>query len=130
MIHRKNSYDIGWWDIIYSDGMEKRIKKALYGFINPMDLLWVQCVQKSTHHFNLVNWWLDSDPIEVFAYTDLEILVPRVCETAVQPQADTSVNRNPASVLEVVPFSEWVFKKLSSNTVYSSELKSLNRPFN
>jgi predicted dehydrogenase len=29
-------------------------------------------VHKSTHHFDLLNWWLDSDPAEVFAYGDLE----------------------------------------------------------
>jgi len=27
---------------------------------------------KSTHHFDLLNWWLDSDPVEVFAYGALE----------------------------------------------------------
>ncbi len=31
--------------------------------------LWVH---KATHHFDLLNWWLDSDPAEVFAYGDLE----------------------------------------------------------
>jgi predicted dehydrogenase len=31
--------------------------------------LWVH---KATHHFDLLNWWLDSDPVEVFAYGDLE----------------------------------------------------------
>jgi len=30
-------------------------------------------VHKSTHHFDLLNWWLDSDPQEVFGYGDLEI---------------------------------------------------------
>ncbi|TKG96618.1 Gfo/Idh/MocA family oxidoreductase [Puteibacter caeruleilacunae] len=29
-------------------------------------------VHKSTHHFDLLNWWLDSEPKEVFAYGDLE----------------------------------------------------------
>ena len=29
-------------------------------------------VHKSTHHFDLLNWWLDSDPEEVFAYGALE----------------------------------------------------------
>lgn len=29
-------------------------------------------VHKSTHHFDLLNWWLESDPEEVFAYGDLE----------------------------------------------------------
>ncbi|MEN3323149.1 Gfo/Idh/MocA family oxidoreductase [Mariniflexile soesokkakense] len=30
--------------------------------------LWVH---KSTHHFDLLNWWIDSDPSEVYAYGDL-----------------------------------------------------------
>ena len=29
-------------------------------------------VHKSTHHFDLLNWWLDSDPVEVMAYGSLE----------------------------------------------------------
>lgn len=29
-------------------------------------------VHKSTHHFDLLNWWLDADPQEIFAYGDLE----------------------------------------------------------
>ncbi|MCT4644313.1 MAG: Gfo/Idh/MocA family oxidoreductase [Carboxylicivirga sp.] len=29
-------------------------------------------VHKSTHHFDLLNWWLNSEPQEVFAYGDLE----------------------------------------------------------
>ncbi|WP_228527529.1 Gfo/Idh/MocA family protein [Pararhodonellum marinum] len=29
-------------------------------------------VHKSTHHFDLLNWWLDSDPEEVFAFGELE----------------------------------------------------------
>lgn len=31
--------------------------------------LWVH---KATHHFDLLNWWIDSDPYEVFAYGDLD----------------------------------------------------------
>lgn len=31
--------------------------------------LWVH---KATHHFDLLNWWVDSDPVEVTAYGDLE----------------------------------------------------------
>lgn len=31
--------------------------------------LWVH---KATHHFDLLNWWINSDPVEVFAYGDLE----------------------------------------------------------
>lgn len=29
-------------------------------------------VHKATHHFDLLNWWIDSDPVEVFAFGDLE----------------------------------------------------------
>jgi len=29
-------------------------------------------VHKSTHHFDVLNWWLESDPMEVFAYGELE----------------------------------------------------------
>lgn len=29
-------------------------------------------VHKATHHFDLLNWWLESDPEEVFAYGSLE----------------------------------------------------------
>lgn len=29
-------------------------------------------VHKSTHHFDLLNWWLDSDPVEVYAEGALE----------------------------------------------------------
>lgn len=32
--------------------------------------LWVH---KATHHFDLVNWWLAADPVEVSAYGDLNI---------------------------------------------------------
>lgn len=31
--------------------------------------LWIH---KATHHFDLLNWWLDSDPVEVSAYGKLE----------------------------------------------------------
>ncbi len=31
--------------------------------------LWIH---KATHHFDLLNWWIDAEPAEVFAYGDLE----------------------------------------------------------
>ncbi len=31
--------------------------------------LWVH---KATHHFDLINWWLDSEPVEVMAYGSLD----------------------------------------------------------
>ncbi|HEV2707297.1 MAG TPA: Gfo/Idh/MocA family oxidoreductase [Pyrinomonadaceae bacterium] len=32
--------------------------------------LWVH---KATHHFDLINWWLDADPVEVSAYGELNV---------------------------------------------------------
>jgi predicted dehydrogenase len=29
-------------------------------------------LHKATHHFDLLNWWIDADPVEVHAYGDLE----------------------------------------------------------
>jgi len=40
-----------------------------HGLMDKGGSLWVH---KATHHFDLLNWWLDSDPEEVFAYGDLE----------------------------------------------------------
>ncbi len=33
--------------------------------------LWVH---KSTHHYDLLNWWIDSDPEEVYALCDLSFM--------------------------------------------------------
>ncbi len=30
-------------------------------------------VHKATHHFDLMNWWLDAEPVEVHAYGDLRV---------------------------------------------------------
>lgn len=40
-----------------------------HGLRQSSGTLWVH---KATHHFDLLNWWIDSDPEEVFAYGDLE----------------------------------------------------------
>lgn len=40
-----------------------------HGLMDSGGSLWVH---KATHHFDLLNWWLDSDPEEVFAYGALE----------------------------------------------------------
>ena len=38
-------------------------------------------VHKSTHHFDLVNWWLDAIPAQVFAYGDLAFYGRKNAET-------------------------------------------------
>src|SRR5690554_5584812 len=40
-----------------------------HGLMDSGGSLWVH---KATHHFDLLNWWLDADPEEVFAYGALE----------------------------------------------------------
>ena len=40
-----------------------------HGEMESSGSLWVH---KATHHFDLLNWWIDSEPNEVFAYGDLE----------------------------------------------------------
>ncbi|NHF57796.1 Gfo/Idh/MocA family oxidoreductase [Flavobacteriaceae bacterium TP-CH-4] len=40
-----------------------------HGQMESSGSLWVH---KATHHFDLLNWWIDSEPQEVFAYGDLE----------------------------------------------------------
>ncbi|MFS4449549.1 Gfo/Idh/MocA family oxidoreductase [Maribacter sp. 2307UL18-2] len=40
-----------------------------HGEMNSGGSLWVH---KATHHFDLLNWWINSEPSEVFAYGDLE----------------------------------------------------------
>ena len=40
-----------------------------HGLMNGGGSLWVH---KATHHFDLLNWWINSEPNEVFAYGDLE----------------------------------------------------------
>ncbi len=52
----------------------KQYLRRWHGERNKGGTLWVH---KSTHHFDLVNWWLDSDPVEVFAYADLERFGPK-----------------------------------------------------
>jgi predicted dehydrogenase len=40
-----------------------------HGYVNKGGSLWVH---KATHHFDLLNWWLNSEPVEVSAYGSLE----------------------------------------------------------
>lgn len=41
-----------------------------HGFKSKSGSLWVH---KATHHFDLINWWLGADPLEVSAYGDLNV---------------------------------------------------------
>jgi len=48
-------------------------------------------VHKSTHHFDLVNWWLDAIPVQVFAYGDLVFYGKQNAEA----RGDTRLTRYP-----------------------------------
>ncbi|WP_228853316.1 Gfo/Idh/MocA family oxidoreductase [Aegicerativicinus sediminis] len=65
-IGKVTSVDFHWYLNTYHGASYFR---RWHGLKDKGGSLWVH---KATHHFDLVNWWLDSDPAEVFAYGDLE----------------------------------------------------------
>lgn len=60
------SVDFNWYLNVYHGADYFRRWHAL---TNRSGSLWVH---KATHHFDLLNWWLNSDPVEVSAYGSLE----------------------------------------------------------
>ena len=60
------SVDFSWYLNTYHGASYFR---RWHGLRQAGGTLWVH---KATHHFDLLNWWLDSDPQEVFAYGALE----------------------------------------------------------
>ena len=65
-VGRLTSVDFHWYLNVYHGASYFRL---WHGQREKGGTLWVH---KSTHHFDLLNWWLDSDPIEVKAYGSLE----------------------------------------------------------
>ena len=65
-IGKVTSVDFHWYLNIYHGASYFR---RWHGEMDKGGSLWVH---KSTHHFDLLNWWLDSDPVEVSAYGALE----------------------------------------------------------
>jgi len=65
-IGKVTSLDFHWYLNTYHGASYFR---RWHGLRQEGGTLWVH---KATHHFDLINWWLDSDPVEVFAYGDLE----------------------------------------------------------
>jgi len=65
-IGRISSVDFHWYLNTYHGASYFR---RWHGLRQAGGTLWVH---KATHHFDLLNWLLDSDPEEVFAYGDLE----------------------------------------------------------
>lgn len=60
------SVDFNWYLNTYHGASYFR---RWHGEMESSGSLWVH---KATHHFDLLNWWIDSEPNEVFAYGDLE----------------------------------------------------------
>ncbi len=60
------SVDFNWYLNTYHGASYFR---RWHGLRQEGGTLWVH---KATHHFDLLNWWINSDPSEVFAYGDLE----------------------------------------------------------
>jgi predicted dehydrogenase len=65
-IGRVTSVDFSWY-LDTSHGAD--YFRRWHGFRDKGGSLWVH---KATHHFDLVNWWLDADPVEVSAYGSLD----------------------------------------------------------
>jgi len=60
------SVDFNWYLNTYHGASYFR---RWHGEMESSGSLWVH---KATHHFDLLNWWINSEPNEVFAYGDLE----------------------------------------------------------
>lgn len=60
------SVDFHWYLNVYHGADYFR---RWHAFVKNGGSLWVH---KATHHFDLLNWWLDSDPVEVMAFGKLE----------------------------------------------------------
>jgi predicted dehydrogenase len=65
-IGKITSVDFHWYLNVYHGADYFR---RWHGYKAKGGTLWVH---KASHHFDLLNWWLDSDPVEVMAYGSLE----------------------------------------------------------
>lgn len=65
-VGKLTSVDFHWYLNVYHGASYFR---RWHGYKDKGGSLWVH---KATHHFDLLNWWLDSDPVEVKAYGQLE----------------------------------------------------------
>lgn len=65
-IGKVTSVDFNWYLNVHHGADYFR---RWHGLMNKSGSLWVH---KATHHFDLVNWWLNSEPVEVSAYGSLD----------------------------------------------------------
>ena len=73
-------------------------------------------VHKSTHHFDLVNWWLGSRPETVFALGDLRFYGRENAEQRGEPRAYTRGTGEAAAASD--PFALDMFKSPDLKTMY------------
>lgn len=66
IIGKLTSVDFHWYLNTYHGASYFR---RWHGQMESSGSLWVH---KATHHFDLLNWWINSEPAEVFAFGDLE----------------------------------------------------------
>jgi predicted dehydrogenase len=65
-IGKITSVDFNWYLNVYHGADYFR---RWHGLLSKSGSLWVH---KATHHFDLLNWWLNSEPVEVMAYGSLD----------------------------------------------------------
>lgn len=65
-IGKVTSVDFNWYLNVYHGADYFR---RWHGIMSRSGSLWIH---KATHHFDLLNWWLNSEPVEVTAYGKLE----------------------------------------------------------
>jgi predicted dehydrogenase len=65
-VGRVTSVDFNWYLNVYHGASYFR---RWHGYVEKGGSLWVH---KATHHFDLLNWWIGADPVEVTAYGALE----------------------------------------------------------
>lgn len=65
-VGKVTSVDFHWYLNVYHGADYFR---RWHGRMNKSGSLWVH---KATHHFDLLNWWVNSEPVEVSAYGSLE----------------------------------------------------------
>ncbi|MEL7160109.1 MAG: Gfo/Idh/MocA family oxidoreductase [Bacteroidota bacterium] len=65
-VGKLTSVDFNWYLNVYHGASYFR---RWHGHVEYGGSLWVH---KATHHFDLLNWWIGADPVEVMAYGELE----------------------------------------------------------
>ena len=90
------SVDFAWYLDVYHGADYFR---RWHAYKNGGGSLWVH---KATHHFDLMNWWLGADPVEVIADGQLQVTA-RTGRSAARTAGSASTRRNAASTTTSKP---------------------------